>query len=366
MLSLHRRHTRKCSAQYKLTDRAGKRCHCNIHVSGTLAGSTIRESLHTRDWATASRLLNEAEARGSWSAKTDKNCRSILDAYDAFLTDAASEKGRALKPATISSYQTLRRKLEAFLVPRKLTSLASVTPEHIRQFRDSLSMGSRSAANTLVKLSCAFRFAVMNDWLDRNPCDLVKRPKSFHDADSQKQPFSKEEMELIFAGAAADSELTTLIWLMRTTGLRISDAVFLKRGETIDGNLKVKTRKSGAVVTMPLEPHVYERLTALPATHGDYYFVDADTHLGTATDRFRRKMNKIFRKAEIQKATPHRFRHSFSVGLLEKGVSFQTLAKLLGHSSVAISERFYAYWSKGRDQALTDELKRTWDTDEAA
>src|SRR6185437_11593534 len=105
----------------------------------------------------------------------DKNSRSVLDAYDAFLADAASEKGRGLKPATISSYQTLRRKLEAFLVPRKFTSLANITPEHIRQFRDSLPTAPRSTANYIVKLQCAWKFFQQNEWVDRNVVASVKR-----------------------------------------------------------------------------------------------------------------------------------------------------------------------------------------------
>jgi integrase len=39
--------------------------------------------------------------------------------------------------------------------------------------------------------------------------------------------------------------------------------------------------------------------------------------------------------------------HTFSVELLKAGVDIREVSKELGHSSVTITERYYAKWNKG-------------------
>lgn len=360
MLSLRRRHTRSCTGGFGPDDRLNKRCNCVVHAEGTLPSKEkIRVSLHTRNWNEASRIVVEAESRGYWRAPQDSQAKLLLEAYDAFLADCESVKGRALRPSTLSSYKTLRRKLEVFCTERAIVRLSDMTSERVRQFRDSLPTGPRSTGNYLVKLSCAFRFFLANEWLDKNPCVSVKVAKSKAD-DKQKHPFTEEEMTRILQQADANKTVLALIWLMRTTGLRISDAVFLRRDQVVGGALKVKTLKSGTNVSMPLQPDVYRKLSELPATFGTHFFTGTGSRLGTATDFYRRKLNVIFEAAGIGNGTPHRFRHTAAVGWLLAGMSTEDVSRLLGHSGPQVTARFYSSWTQSRMDRLAEELKKTW------
>jgi integrase len=51
---------------------------------------------------------------------------------------------------------------------------------------------------------------------------------------------------------------------------------------------------------------------------------------------------------------PHRFRDTFAVRLLEKGVPIDQVSTLLGHTSVNTTEKYYAPWVRSR-QKLLDE-----------
>ncbi len=82
-------------------------------------------------------------------------------------------------------------------------------------------------------------------------------------------------------------------------------------------------------------------------------------------DLWRKKLNRVFAIAAIDvpftsKPHPHRFRHTFGVNLLQRGVSLEDTAVLLGHSSVKITERHYATWAKGRQDRLERVLKSVW------
>jgi len=43
-----------------------------------------------------------------------------------------------------------------------------------------------------------------------------------------------------------------------------------------------------------------------------------------------------------------------------KGVSLDSVSKLLGHSSIKITERHYAPWVKARQEQLESEVRRIW------
>lgn len=56
----------------------------------------------------------------------------------------------------------------------------------------------------------------------------------------------------------------------------------------------------------------------------------------------------------------HQFRHTFSVEMLLAGVPIEDVARLLGHSSVRTTERYYASWVKARADKLEEAVKATW------
>ena len=80
-----------------------------------------------------------------------------------------------------------------------------------------------------------------------------------------------------------------------------------------------------------------------------------------------RVFQKVFATAKpaIKGGHPHRFRDTFAVSLLLKGVSIEIVAKLLGHSSIKVTERHYSPWVKARQDMLETEVRRIWTTESA-
>jgi integrase len=73
---------------------------------------------------------------------------------------------------------------------------------------------------------------------------------------------------------------------------------------------------------------------------------------------WQRSLTRLSKVAGI-KFHAHMLRDSFAIGLLEKRVSLENVAVLLGNS-VKIAERHYATWVRVRQEALEKDIERAW------
>jgi integrase len=364
MLTLWRRHTKACSAGRAQHDKKFLKCSCVLQAEGSLIrGVYVRESLRTRDYREAMRRIQEAEARGYWNSPSDAlGPKKLAEAVAAFLEDAGNPNGRNLRPPSLAKYRSLLGKFLAYCgdVP-----LDTIDPDQVRKFKDTWKMGARSAAGNISKIRAAFKFFLDNEWVTRNPAMSVRIPKGAKGEDHQKQPFTAREIERIMNVADSDPDAKTLIQVMLTMGLRISDAAMLQDHHIVDGHLDVKTIKTGSRVTQPIRPEVLERINATETADG-YYFAKGSRRMQTVTDYWRRRIIVIFKAAGIKNGTVHRFRHSFALNMLLKGVDIKSLSLLLGHHSVTITEKYYASFVKEREKMLSDIVRDSWNRDLAA
>jgi integrase/recombinase XerD len=130
-----------------------------------------------------------------------------------------------------------------------------------------------------------------------------------------------------------------MILLLRHAGLRIGDAVGLRRDRIADGTLFLYTQKTGTPVRIPLPKHVCAALESLPA--GDSLFWSGHGLLKSAIEDWRRRFKAVADLAHVKHAHFHRPRDSFAIGLLEKGVPIESVSVLLGHSDIKVTLKHY-------------------------
>jgi integrase len=109
---------------------------------------------------------------------------------------------------------------------------------------------------------------------------------------------------------------------------------------------------------VPIPDTVGKALRAVPRKNPQYFFWSGHSKVQAAASVWRKRIAKVFEDAKIKDGYPHRFRDTFAVGLLEKGVSLETVSVLLGHQSIKITQRHYSPWVKTRQEALEREVFR--------
>jgi integrase len=109
--------------------------------------------------------------------------------------------------------------------------------------------------------------------------------------------------------------------------------------------LELYTANSGTHVRLPLHPTAVKALAALPASQ--YFFWSGESKRRTCINIWEDTFKRLFERAGIP-GHSHQLRHTFAVGLLQSGVSMEETSLLLGHRKLAVTEKYYASFTKGR------------------
>jgi integrase/recombinase XerD len=353
MLHLRRRHLKSCSHRAS----AYLKCKCPLWVVGKVDDKFIRRSLDTQNLEKAEMMRREIEA-----GTRHMDGVSVSVAVERFLADA---EARHLKEPTLRKYRQVMNELRDSLAGRVLRSLSV---QDLRSLRESWVLSASSARKRIELLRGFFSFCVASGWIQVNPAKALKPPPL---RQSPTLPYSKDEWEKILWALDSYSEihsqspvriakqLKAVVLLMRYSGLRISDTISLKRDRISDQCLFLYTAKTGNPVLIPLPPLVLNTLKECDEGN-PYYFWNGVGKLKTALTEWQERLKKVFVIAGLPQGHSHRFRDSFAVSLLQKGVSLQEVSILLGHSSVRTTELHYSPWVKSRQDALEIAVRGTW------
>ena len=143
--------------------------------------------------------------------------------------------------------------------------------------------------------------------------------------------------------AARDEALLVLLY---GCGLRLGEALALRRGDAPQGDAMVVTgkgRKQRLVPVLPIVRRAIGDYLALnPHRGGD----DAPLFVGARGDALnpgvaQRQVRRLRAMLGLpETATPHAFRHSFATHLLAGGGDLRTIQELLGHASLSTTQRY--------------------------
>src|SRR6266851_1177633 len=363
MLTIYRRHRKDCKQRAK--GRKHRHCQCPIWVDGALGGKEMRESLKLRDWQRAQEMIREWEAEDRRTRQQEKQI-TIKDAHEKFIADAEARK---LNDSTLYKYRLLFRQLDGFAETYKLQFLTQLDLDTLATFRATWTEGPRTSLKKLERVRAFMRFAEKRKWIDDNPATELKAPKV---PNKPTMPFTREEMIRIFAalepygksaGARNARRLRAFVLLLRYSGLRIGDATQLDVSR-LDGNkILLHTQKTGVPVYCVLPGVVVEALNVAPRSSERYFFWTGVSKVHSAKGKWQRRLQRLFEFAKVPKGHPHQFRDTFAVELLLAGVPLDRVSILLGHSSIRITERHYAPWTRSRQEQIEADLRAAWGSD---
>jgi integrase/recombinase XerC len=288
------------------------------------------------------------------------------EALAAFLEHLAHE--RRSSPRTVEAYGAAVASYLGFLEQHQggtlgLGDLAALSAGDVRAFLAHRRSGARPlSARSLAQALSAVR--AYHRFLDRRlgvACPalaLVRGPKVRPGA---PRPVSEDEALGLIAEAADDPERAqwalardaAVLTLLYGCGLRISEALALKRRDApLGASLRI-LGKGGKTRIAPVLPAVREAV--------DAYLAELPFRLGPDEPLFRAARGGPLRPRRVQelmqrlrgrmglpeRATPHALRHSFATHLLGAGADLRSIQELLGHASLSTTQRYTAVDAAG-------------------
>lgn len=350
MLTLYRRHSADCPHS---SDPYWKKCRCPMWVRGVLEGRAIKQTVQCRSWDKAAATIREWEE--DQAVPEEKPRISPSRAKVAFLAEL---KTRKVSAASIRKFELLLGSLEKWCARDGIEDMKDLDVPQVRAFRNEWTWGPLTSAKYLERTRQFFKFSVQNKWMSENPALFLKTPKI---PPTQVAPFEPEELAKIIAEAEKNPRHLALVLLLRHSGLRIADAVCLKRNRIKDGKLFLYPAETGQPVWLPLPDVVNEALEKCPNRSREYFFWTGVSKKQTVVNDWRDDLARLFKRAGVSTGHPHRFRHTLAARLLEQGVPISEVAVILGNSA-RIVEKHYAGWNLARQRKLEELVKTTWET----
>jgi len=165
------------------------------------------------------------------------------------------------------------------------------------------------------------------------------------------------------AGVRNAQRLRAFVLLLRYSGLRIGDSTQLEVSRLNENKLLLHTQKTGVPVYCVLPDAVVKALDAAPRSSERYFFWTGKSTVRSAKGKWQRRLQRLFKLANVTKGHPHQFRDTFAVELLLADVPLDRVSILLGHSSIRITERHYAPWTRSRQEQIEADLRAAWSND---
>lgn len=288
-----------------------------------------------------------------------------------------------LAPGTITLYERQydAKLRQSALMLRPISEITSADLQHhLNQLADGIMDGKPIKVSAASVRDLGKYLTRLFKWLQKQGyCDnlmlnvsvpIIKKTDTGDDDEDEVQTFTDDEIARIIS---TPNQRHFLFSLALATGLRAGELLALRYDDFVDGSVTVgrqisshysidsdgyrelvtvvkKTKSSSSFRTVPVPASVLAELDAHRRAHKEemlrngyrtnYVFT---TDSGKFVDRanLRRAWQRHLRQAEVPYKKFHACRSTYCTILCKNGVPLETASKLMGHSDINVTAKFY-------------------------
>jgi site-specific recombinase XerD len=280
----------------------------------------------------------------------------VTDPMRRYLTQIAC----VLRPSSVSGADLALRSFAAFLAetPPPATSLAGITRRHIEDFKPWLAARPGQNKPRLTPATIVHRLGTLRmfflriaEWgwdeapprVPMFPGDLPRQdhplPKALDDATAAKLLHAAQNDRRMLVRVTVEMLLRTGLRVSEFTGLQAGAMVVIGAGPW----LHVPVGKLREDRYLPLHPQLVTLIDSYRAAHvpaGHPLLLPREN--GRPLDRHTvtRMINRAGTTAGLPHIHPHQLRHTLATQAINRGMSLEAIAALLGHRSLDMTLRY--------------------------
>ncbi len=246
------------------------------------------------------------------------------------------------KKKTYKRKKTSIKVLNQFMGKLKLDAITPIQLHKFVRYRISCGLSAASINRDLATIKHLLGYAVECGVLDSN---RVEKFKSLKEERKERPRFSDEQIQRVIDAARADYR--PIFIFIRETGCRHAEALSLQHWQIQEESGMVvfsEDTKSSKYRYVPLTQSAMEAVNTLPPIEGcPYVFYNVNSK-----DRWhycRKPWEQARESVGLPEIQVKDLRRHYAISLAENGADMHDIQQVLGHASVATTEKHYAQFS---------------------
>lgn len=203
------------------------------------------------------------------------------------------------------------------------------------------------------------------EWMTRGIATEIGEVTMLTEPPGRQRPIAPAEFDSLFAAfRRADARFARrVVAASLLTGCRLNEILGLKENNVdlqsgvIDLSRTKQNRNHQIVISQPMRALLNEALADRSDKHGGYVFISSHGSRYTVSG-FSRHYAHVAARAGVSDITFHDLRRHVGTTLVNSGVRLEVVSKLLGHSTVAATQRSYAHLTTESTRAAFEVLAR--------
>ena len=342
-----------------------------------MCGKTDKVEVPRQSTGTTDMKVAEAQRQELVAASKDEKVhgKPLVAAIEEYLESRRDE----VSEDTLNQMESTLTRFKDYCFGRSVHSANELTVDVVEGYKATTLKGLKSTTKStlMYKIRTFLRECYRRDWIDRPLVEKLKPVKAVYE---QKEPYSDEDVETILdaAGklnggrngyAGKPQTFRLLLELQLETGMRCGDAILFDLNNVTKGkHLRVYTyfpqKQKRSEQPKPHEVYLTEKLyqaiknAEWMSEKMPFWYAGVKGKHGLQQLVYDR-MKTLGEKFQVPDCRPHRLRDTFAVRKLLAGLGIEDVSRLLGHSSVRITEVYYAKWIPARKMRLESILAQS-------
>lgn len=307
---------------------------------------------------------------------------SINDAIHTWLFDFLHNSSK-IKPSTFQRYEGIYRKYikDSSIAGLKVSSFTTLQlQKYYNNLSETYSYTQLNTLNTVLKVF--FNWCIDNGYILKNPCQKVvlkgDKTKIINNERQEVEILSEEEIKKI-KKYIKNTDFELLFLLDLATGLRKGELLALDWKHIDIKNKTITVERSvKEVYVYDDEEHKHiETIFQVPKTKNSFRTVSVPDKIIDKLKLIKNKQDLLFKdekgeplkgknistewskiliNCKIKHKKFHAIRHTYASMLLKNGIDIETVAELMGHSAISITQ-IYLHSSGSQKQDAVNSLK---------
>lgn len=269
--------------------------------------------------------------RGQFNFRKEKTI--LFEDFCGLYLERHSRPNKRSYPRDLTSTRALRQEFDG-------RTLSKITPFLIEGYK--MKRKEKVEVSTvnreLALLKNMFTKAIDWGYAYENP---VKKVKLFNEENRRRcRTLTPAEIEALLAHCRSPLKETVLLAL--NTGMRIGEIMALRWEDVFfnEDYIYVRDSKSGRSRKVPINRVSRDALISLQNRAGGSGFVFPNPRTGSFVKYPRKAFMNACARAGISGLRIHDLRHQAASAMVQAGVDLHTVSKILGHSTIKLTERY--------------------------